>query len=170
MLKGRDATESCRRCCRRTPPPPLLFVCTDASVGSAPLPPLPQQQEKLERISGSKLDPGPQDEEALVTSLAAPREPQITFLSQKTSKIRPPPLLQVQPGIDRCVCGGGQALYTLHGSAEARHPGSSASSGRRRIHPVVRRSSRRAPSSCVSLLHFDTAQGRRSNELVVLSV
>lgn len=59
------------------------------SVGSAPLPPLPEQQEKLGRISGSKLDPGPEDEETLVTSLPTPRGPKITFLSEKTGETPP---------------------------------------------------------------------------------
>lgn len=59
------------------------------SVGSAPLPPLLEQQEKLGRISGSKLDPGPEDEETLVTSLPTPRGPKITFLSEKTGETPP---------------------------------------------------------------------------------
>lgn len=59
------------------------------SVGSAPLPPLPEQQEKLGRISGSKLDPGREDEETLVTSLPTPRGPKITFLSEKTGETPP---------------------------------------------------------------------------------
>lgn len=87
MLKGRDATASSHRqalaLSLARPPSPA------PSVGSAPLPPLPEQQEKLGRISGSKLDPGPEDEETLVTSLPTPRGPKITFLCEKPSGTPP---------------------------------------------------------------------------------
>lgn len=70
-------------------------------VGPAPLPPLPDQQEEPGRISGSKLDPGPEDEEALVTSLPTPHWPKITFLLERPS------------GTPRgWGWGGGQVLYT----------------------------------------------------------
>lgn len=78
--------EGCDRELPPPPPPPTTHPPSPAaSVGSAPLPPLPEQQEKLGRISGSKLDPGPEDEETLVTSLPTSRGPKITFLSEKPS-------------------------------------------------------------------------------------
>lgn len=161
MLKGRDATEEL------PPPPPTAR----ASVGSAPLPPLPQQQEKLGRISGSKLDPGLEDEETLVTSLPTPRGPKITFLSEKTGKT--PPGRTRRCGGCACVCGGlwGQVLYTCthkHGQAAP----SRASSCKRRIHPVVRCTKKEFflfYFFCLFFFHSDTMQGHQSNKLVVLS-
>lgn len=47
---------------QQPPPPPLPIPPLDSA-------PLSEQQERLRRISGAKLDPSPEDEEALVTSL-----------------------------------------------------------------------------------------------------
>lgn len=133
------------------------------SVGSAPLPPLPEQQEKLWRISGSKLDPGPEDEETLVTSLPTPRGPKITFLSEKTGETPPGRAWR------RGKWGGGK--YCTQTRLSCTVPPSKQSQQLWEEDPPCCETHQKGIFFFLCLFfHSDTMQGHRSNKLVVLSV